>query len=132
MAAVKKPSSARGKAASTKRVAKTTRAANASATPVPERHGAPAQASKKAKAAKEARPAKPAKAAKPAKPAKPVRDRFVLPAAEFEGLRKLKTRARSLGVPAKKSEVLRAGLRVLHRMDDEQFAALLASVQGSA
>lgn len=75
-----------------------------------------------------------AAASKPAAPKKPVppklaRDTFRMPDSEFDGLRKLKARAKSLGVPAKKSEILRAGLRTLHRMDDEHFAVLLAQVQ---
>ena len=78
-----------------------------------------------------------AKAAKPAqKPARPKaakleRDTFRMTRDEFDALRKLKSRAKSLGVPARKSEILRAGLRTLHRMDDEHFAVLLAQVQSA-
>lgn len=78
-------------------------------------------------------PKAPEKAAsKPArkKPSvKMARDTFRMPATEFDALRKLKARAKSLGVPAKKSEILRAGLRTLVRLDDEHFAVLLAQVQ---
>lgn len=75
--------------------------------------------------------AEPKPPAAPKKPAAPKleRDSFRMTRGEFDGLRKLKARARALGVPAKKSEILRAGLRTLHRMDDEHFAVLLAQVQ---
>lgn len=90
---------------------------------------------KAAPARKAAAPQKPERQKKSApgqkKPAAPKlqRDTFRMTSAEFDELRKLKTRAKALGVPAKKSEILRAGLRTLHRMDDEHFAVLLAQVQ---
>jgi hypothetical protein len=86
-------------------------------------------ATKARKDAGESKPKPPASAAK--KPLRPKleRDSFRMTGAEFDGLRKLKARAKALGVPAKKSEILRAGLRTLHRMDDEHLAVLLAQVQ---
>jgi hypothetical protein len=91
---------------------------------------APAEKTAKpaAKARKEAGKPKPPAASKKPTP-KLERDSFRMTGAEFDGLRKLKERAKSLGVPAKKSEILRADLRILHRMDDEHFAVLLAQVQ---
>jgi hypothetical protein len=90
-------------------------------------------ATKSAKAATKAgkETAKPKQPKAPKKPAPPKlqRDSFRMTGDEFDGLRKLKERAKSLGVPARKSEILRAGLRTLHRMDDEHFAVLLAQVQ---
>lgn len=48
-----------------------------------------------------------------------------MPRREFDRLRALKQRARALGRPAKKSELLRAGLQCLAHADD---AALLAAL----
>ena len=94
----------------------------------PARKPAAKAAKPAAKADGDAKPKPPAKAKKPAAP-KLERGTFRMTGAEFEGLRKLKSRARSLGVPARKSEILRAGLRTLQRMDDEHFAVLLAQIQ---
>lgn len=82
----------------------------------------PAQPAQRAKAAKAA-PPKPAKAARDE--ARPRKDTFRMPPAEFDRLRALKQRARALGRPAKKSELLRAGLQLLAAGDD---AALLAAL----
>ena len=122
MATVKKVSSKRSKSKSPPRAASAPARA-ADTTPKP---AAPEKAEKAEKAAKTVKPVKTPKL--PKRP-KPLRDTFRMPAPEFDGLRTLKTRAKSLGVPAKKSEILRAGLRTLQRMDDEHFAVLLASVQ---
>ena len=80
-------------------------------------------------------PAKPPKADKPAadtkadkaKKPKLVRDSFTIPKAEYTVLEDLKLRAGKLGRPAKKSEVLRAGVMALAAMGD---AAFLAAVTG--
>ncbi len=69
-------------------------------------------------------PAKPDKLKKP----KLVRDSFTIPKAEYAVLDQLKLRAAQAGTPAKKSEVLRAGLKVLAGMDDAAFAAALGAV----
>lgn len=118
MATAKKASSKRAKAAPAKR-------SERKAVPSP----AKATAGVADKPEKPAKPTQPAKAAKKPKPPKPVRDSYSMPQAEFDALKKLKGRAKSLGVPAKRSEILRAGMRLLQRMDDEHFAVLLASVQ---
>lgn len=89
----------------------------------------------KAPAKKAAKPAKPPKADKPAKAEKEdkarkpklVRDSFTIPKTEYAVLEDLKLRAAKLGRPAKKSEVLRAGVMALAAMGD---AAFLASVTG--
>jgi len=80
-------------------------------------------------AAPAAGPTKKTAAAQPAK-AKPklVRDGFTIPKDEYEVLAELKHRAARLGRPAKKSEVLRAGVAALKAMDDKKFVAALASV----
>ena len=73
---------------------------------------------------------KPAKAEKPKKPKKPklVRDSFTIPKAEYAVLDMLKARAAKLGRPAKKSEVLRAGVKALAAMSDAAFAASMLAV----
>jgi hypothetical protein len=73
-------------------------------------------------------PAPPAaKADKPKKP-KLVRDSFTIPKAEYGVLQALKERAGKLGRPAKKSEVLRAGVTLLAGLADGAFVAALAAV----
>lgn len=56
---------------------------------------------------------------------KRVRDRFSMPREDYELIDTLKERAAGMGRPAKKSEVLRAGLHVLNQMTSEEFRALL-------
>jgi len=67
------------------------------------------------------------KADKPKKP-KLVRDSFTIPKAEYAVLDELKQRAATLGAPAKKSEVLRAGIKALAQLPDAAFRAALAAV----
>lgn len=57
-----------------------------------------------------------------------VRDTFTFPKTEYAVLRELKQRATQLARPAKKSEILRAGLGVLNGMSDTAFVAALAAV----
>ena len=70
------------------------------------------------------------KAAKPVKPKKPklVRDSFTIPKAEYTVLDDLKQRAARLASPAKKSELLRAGIKALAAMPDTAFLAALGAV----
>jgi hypothetical protein len=79
------------------------------------------------KAAKPVPAPKPAKAEKPKKP-KLVRDSFTIPKSEYTVLDDLKQRAARLGAPAKKSEVLRAGIKALAQMSDAAFQSALAAV----
>jgi hypothetical protein len=72
-------------------------------------------------------PAAAAKADKPAK-LKVLRDSFTILKSEYEVLETLKERAQAAGRPAKKSEVLRAGVRALAAMDDQAFLAALRAV----
>ena len=76
-----------------------------------------------------ARPAAP-KVARPEKPKKPklVRDSFTIPKAEYSVLADLKQRAAKAGTPAKKSELLRAGIKALAGMDDAAFSAAVGAV----
>jgi hypothetical protein len=73
-------------------------------------------------AAEEATPAK--KAGK----AKQVRDSFSMPKEDFAVLKALKARAERLGRPAKKSELLRAGVHLLAAQGDAAFLASVARV----
>lgn len=98
----------------------------AAAKPAPVPAPAPVKAAKPAKAVK----AKVDKAPKTEKPKKPklVRDSFTIPKAEYAVLEELKARAAKSGRPAKKSEVLRAGLKALAALSDSALAAALAQV----
>lgn len=69
----------------------------------------------------------PDKAAKPKKP-KLVRDSFTIPKAEYLVLEGLKQRAAQLTRPAKKSEVLRAGIKALAALSDAAFLMALEQV----
>jgi len=71
--------------------------------------------------------AKVSKAEKPKKP-KLVRDSFTIPKAEYTVLEQLKQRAAQSGAPAKKSELLRAGIKALAAMGDAAFRAALGAV----
>lgn len=111
----------------------------------------PAKATKATKAAKVAKPAKPAKATKPPKAPKPakvpkakgpeaqaakvaprkvktVRDSFNMPAEDYALIADLKKRALATAREVKKSELLRAGIRMLAALKDEAFKAALAAV----
>ncbi len=134
--------------AAEKPVAEKTVAANAAAKPAssaakkvapkPKKAVAPAKAATKpsskavakpaakatAKVAAKAAPAKPAKLKKP----KMVRDSFTFPKAEYAVLDGLKMRAAKLGSPAKKTELLRAGIKAIAAMQDAAFVAALKAV----
>lgn len=79
---------------------------------------------------KPTKPAKPVKAAKPEKTKKPklVRDSFTIPKAEYVVLDDLKQRATKLTRPAKKSELLRAGIKLLASISDAAFLTALEQV----
>lgn len=107
-------------AAAPKRTARTTPATRKAA-PRPAAKAATAGSKPKAEAAK------PAKADKPRKP-KLVRDSFTIPKLEYAVIDVLKERAARLGRPAKKSEVLRAGVMALQAMSDTAFLACVQAV----
>jgi hypothetical protein len=88
------------------------------------------KAGAKKPAAKPQASAKPAKAAKPEKTKKPklVRDSFTIPKAEYVVLDDLKQRAARLTRPAKKSELLRAGIKLLASISDAAFLTALEQV----
>ncbi len=57
-----------------------------------------------------------------------VRDSFTIPKAEYAALNELKQRATRLTQPAKKSEILRAGIALLKSLSDKAFLDALAAV----
>jgi len=69
-------------------------------------------------------PEKEPKAKKP----KLVRDSFTIPKDEYVAIEALKLRAAALSHPAKKSELLRAGLKALATMPDTALKAALQAV----
>lgn len=92
----------------------------------------PVPASPQAKATKAVKAVK-AKAASVAVEAKPikvklVRDSFTIPAGEYAQLAVLKQRALKAAHPAKKSELLRAGVRLLAALSDKDLLAALLAV----
>ncbi len=66
-------------------------------------------------------------AAKPPKH-KLVRDSFTIPRSEYQVLDAVKQRLVQLARPAKKSELLRAGIKLLAALPDEALIAALAAV----
>jgi len=57
-----------------------------------------------------------------------VRDSFTIPKDEYVVIDGLKQRAATLGQPMKKSELLRAGIKMLNSLGDEQLKQALAQV----
>lgn len=106
---------------------KTPRAATPRARPAAKK--APAA---KPKAAAPAPVASPPPAAASAEPksakTKLVRDSFTIPKAEYAVLDRLKQRATGLAHVAKKSELLRAGIKALAAMGDADFLAAVQAV----
>ncbi len=87
---------------------------------------APEAAHKGAKANNRASPAKPSAPDKARKAkVKPVRDSFTMPQADFALIATLKHRALVFQRPAKKSEILRAGLHALLALGDRELRAAL-------
>jgi hypothetical protein len=72
-------------------------------------------------------PNKPKQAVKQKKP-KLVRDSFTIPKAEYVVVDELKQRADKLSRPAKKSELLRAGIKILATLSDAALLTALAQV----
>jgi hypothetical protein len=131
-------SRAKGAAPSPAAAAVTGPAAQAKATgtdPAP-KPAKPAKAEKPGKVEKTAKPAKAPKAPKAPKAEKAektndtlVRDSFTMPQADFALIAELKARAATSGRPAKKSELLRAGLRLLAAQSPKALAAVLARLE---
>lgn len=117
----------------------TPRAATPTATPEPAATpaAAPAKSAKPATTAPRATKAKAAAAAKPAaapakevkaKKPKLVRDSFTIPKDEYSAIEALKLRAGKKGYAAKKSELLRAGLKLLAGLSDADLLQALKAV----
>lgn len=117
----------------------TTSVSNTAATPAPAASATPsakpaarskAAAPKKAparKAAAKPAVASPARDTKAKKP-KLVRDSFTIPKDEYAAIEALKLRTGQLGTTAKKSELLRAGLKLLSALGDDALAKALQAV----
>lgn len=83
-----------------------------------------ASALPKAKAPTTAQPAAETKLKKP----KLIRDSFTFPKDEYQAIAGLKQKALGLKHSAKKSEILRAGLKLLSSLNDKAFLAALTNV----
>lgn len=92
--------------------------------PAPRKTAAAPQ--KKAVKTTQAGPKKQAAQDSAPKKIKRVRDSFAMPRDEYEVLAALKERSAKLGQPSKKSELLRAGLKLLAALNDK---AMLAALQ---
>ncbi len=86
------------------------------------------KANKKAAAAAGAKAKEKTKPKKEKKP-KVVRDSFTLPAEDYAILSELKQACLKDGLQVKKSELVRAGLRVLRRLDGAKLRAEMAAVE---
>lgn len=116
------PATAPKKAAPRK--ATTRKAATKKAAPKKARTASKTATTQKTGSRKAAVPAKPAKVKKP----KLVRDSFTIPKDEYTALTALKQRSIKLAQPAKKSELLRAGIQALAALSDKALLAALKAV----
>jgi len=88
----------------------------------------PVAASKPAQVAKPVAPKKADKPAK-AKKVKLVRDSYTMPEAEYAVISLLKKRCLAAGVSAKKSEILRAAVAVLAKLNDSSVIAAIRRLE---
>jgi hypothetical protein len=116
--------------ASSSRAAKTAAKKQPAKAPAAKRAPAAKPAARKKPAAAPAVAAQPKAAQAPAKTGKPklVRDSFTIPKAEYTVLDALKQRSGQLAHQAKKSELLRAGIKALAAMGDAAFLEALQAV----
>jgi len=119
------------------KAAKPTKPVTAPKAPKASKAAKPAKkaAAEKAPASKPATATKPAKAVAAVKATEPkgkkpklVRDSFTIPKDEYAVLDTLKDRATALAHPVKKSELLRAGLKVLAGLSDSALRSALQAV----
>ena len=87
----------------------------------------PTEQPKSAKEGKESKAAKPVKVEKPVRP-KLVRDSFTMPDNEYAQIAVLKKRLANADAPAKKSELLRAGIALLASMSETDLLAAVDRV----
>ena len=95
---------------------------------VPLQPAAPSKLPEKAAVAPAPAPAEKMPLPEKAKKVKMVRDSFIMPKAEYAALDELKQRAALLGCPLKKSELLRAGIKLLAALPDTLLLGALAEV----
>jgi len=74
------------------------------------------------------KPAVQAKAAKP-KASKVIRDSFTFPETDYRKISELKKACLGLGINAKKSEILRAGLHVLASLDKAKLKEVISKIE---
>lgn len=72
--------------------------------------------------------ASPAEKASKSKKPKMVRDSFTIPKSEYVALQDLKERSNKLSSPAKKTELLRAGIKALSGLSDDDFLKAIQAV----
>ena len=75
-----------------------------------------------------AKPEAPAKAAK-SKASKVIRDSFTFPETDYRKISELKKACLGLGINAKKSEILRAGLHVLASLDKAKLREAISKIE---
>ena len=75
-----------------------------------------------------AKPVVQAKAAKP-KASKVIRDSFTFPETDYRKISELKKACLGLGINAKKSEILRAGLHVLASLDKAKLKEVISKIE---
>ena len=75
-----------------------------------------------------AKPVVQAKAAKP-KASKVIRDSFTFPETDYRKISELKKACLGLGINAKKSEILRAGLHVLASLDKAKLKEVISRIE---
>jgi hypothetical protein len=132
MVTLKKPASSPSRAVNKPATRATTKVASKASTKV----AAKAPTKLPAKAPIKVLPATPVKSPasskieklEKAKKPKLVRDSFTIPKAEYAVIDSLKERAGKLARSAKKSELIRAGIKALAAMTDSAFLAALAAV----
>lgn len=108
----------------------------ATALPAKKKTSAPTRAARKPIAAAKSRAVAPLAQASQARPdagkskkPKLVRDSFTFPQIDYDRIAHLKKRALGSGLEVKKSELLRAGLRLLCGLTDRELAAQLKTVE---
>jgi hypothetical protein len=58
-----------------------------------------------------------------------VRDSFTMPEDDYGKIKQLKSRCMKLGLEAKKSELLRAGLFALESLQDTEFKSIVVKIE---
>ncbi|MHB1099369.1 MAG: hypothetical protein ACYCZR_07415 [Burkholderiales bacterium] len=89
---------------------------------------APKAVAPKAATKPAAKPEAQAKAAKP-KASKVIRDSFTFPETDYRKISELKKACLGLGINAKKSEILRAGLHVLASLDKAKLKEVISKIE---